>query len=249
MSMNNNVNIDKKETAASAEKIDKIVICDDDKDIIRALQIYLSNRNYELLCAYTGREALDFVKKGDVSLVLLDIMMPEMDGITALRAIREKSNVPVILITAKSEDADKVLGLDVGADDYITKPFNILEVKARMKAILRRNNSNKEKEAVKSNVLVVGDMKIDCDSRSLFIKGKEIYLTAKEFDLLELLAFNPNRVYSRDTLLKTVWGADYPGDGRTVDVHIRRLREKIEDNSSDPKYVHTKWGVGYYFNV
>ena len=130
MSMNNNVNIDKKETAASAEKIDKIVICDDDKDIVRALQIYLSNRNYELLCAYTGREALDFVKKGDVSLVLLDIMMPEMDGITALRAIREKSNVPVILITAKSEDADKVLGLDVGADDYITKPFNPIEVLA-----------------------------------------------------------------------------------------------------------------------
>ncbi len=140
MSMNNNVNIDKKETADSAEKIDKIVICDDDKDIVRALQIYLSNRNYELLCAYTGREALDFVKKGDVSLVLLDIMMPEMDGITALRAIREKSNVPVILITAKSEDADKVLGLDVGADDYITKPFNPIEVLARVRSQLRKYN-------------------------------------------------------------------------------------------------------------
>lgn len=248
MSMNNNVNMEKKETAASAEKIDKIVICDDDKDIVRALQIYLSNRNYELLCAYTGREALDFVKKGDVSLVLLDIMMPEMDGITALRAIREKSNVPVILITAKSEDADKVLGLDVGADDYITKPFNILEVKARMKAILRRNAVT-EKKAVKSNIINAGDMKIDCDSRNLYIAGRPINLTAKEFDLLELLAVNPGKVYSRDNLLKAVWGQDYSGDGRTVDVHMRRLREKIEDNPSEPKYVHTKWGVGYYFNV
>lgn len=248
MSMNNNVNIDKKETAASAEKIDKIVICDDDKDIVRALRIYLSNRNYELLCAYTGREALDFVKKGDVSLVLLDIMMPEMDGITALRAIREKSNVPVILITAKSEDADKVLGLDVGADDYITKPFNILEVKARMKAILRRNAVT-EKKAAKSNIINAGDMKIDCDSRNLYIAGRPINLTAKEFDLLELLAVNPGKVYSRDNLLKAVWGQDYSGDGRTVDVHMRRLREKIEDNPSEPKYVHTKWGVGYYFNV
>lgn len=248
MSMNNNVNIEKKETAASAEKIDKIVICDDDKDIVRALQIYLSNRNYELLCAYTGREALDFVKKGDVSLVLLDIMMPEMDGITALRAIREKSNVPVILITAKSEDADKVLGLDVGADDYITKPFNILEVKARMKAILRRNAVT-EKKAAKNNIINAGDMKIDCDSRNLYIAGRPINLTAKEFDLLELLAVNPGKVYSRDNLLKAVWGQDYSGDGRTVDVHMRRLREKIEDNPSEPKYVHTKWGVGYYFNV
>lgn len=248
MSMNNNVNMEKKETAASAEKIDKIVICDDDKDIVRALQIYLSNRNYELLCAYTGREALDFVKKGDVSLVLLDIMMPEMDGITALRAIREKSNVPVILITAKSEDADKVLGLDVGADDYITKPFNILEVKARMKAILRRNAVT-EKKAAKNNIINAGDMKIDCDSRNLYIAGRPINLTAKEFDLLELLAVNPGKVYSRDNLLKAVWGQDYSGDGRTVDVHMRRLREKIEDNPSEPKYVHTKWGVGYYFNV
>ena len=248
MSMNNNVNIEKKETAASAEKIDKIVICDDDKDIVRALQIYLSNSNIELQCAYTGREALDFVKKVVVSLVLLDIMMPEMDGITALRAIREKSNVPVILITAKSEDADKVLGLDVGADDYITKPFNILEVKARMKAILRRNAVT-EKKAVKSNIINAGDMKIDCDSRNLFFAGRPINLTAKEFDHLELLAVNPGKVYSRDNLLKAVWGQDYSGDGRTVDVHMSRLREKIEDNPSEPKYVHTKWGVGYYFNV
>lgn len=252
--MNSNLNtnaITNTKNTSSVEqnkRQDKIVICDDDKDIVRALEIYLSNRDYELLCAYTGREALDFVKKGDVSLVLLDIMMPEMDGITALRAIREKSNVPVILITAKSEDADKVLGLDVGADDYITKPFNILEVKARMKAILRRNAVT-EKKAAKSNIINAGDMKIDCDSRNLYIAGRPINLTAKEFDLLELLAVNPGKVYSRDNLLKAVWGQDYSGDGRTVDVHMRRLREKIEDNPSEPKYVHTKWGVGYYFNV
>lgn len=252
--MNSNLNtnaITNTKNTSSVEqnkRQDKIVICDDDKDIVRALEIYLSNRDYELLSAYTGREALDYVKKGDISLVLLDIMMPEMDGITALRAIREKSNVPVILITAKSEDADKVLGLDIGADDYITKPFNILEVKARMKAILRRNAVT-EKKAAKSNIINAGDMKIDCDSRNLYIAGRPINLTAKEFDLLELLAVNPGKVYSRDNLLKAVWGQDYSGDGRTVDVHMRRLREKIEDNPSEPKYVHTKWGVGYYFNV
>lgn len=252
--MNSNLNtnaITNTKNTSSVEqnkRQDKIVICDDDKDIVRALEIYLSNRDYELLSAYTGREALDYVKKGDISLVLLDIMMPEMDGITALRAIREKSNVPVILITAKSEDADKVLGLDVGADDYITKPFNILEVKARMKAILRRNAVT-EKKAAKSNIINAGDMKIDCDSRNLYIAGRPINLTAKEFDLLELLAVNPGKVYSRDNLLKAVWGQDYSGDGRTVDVHMRRLREKIEDNPREPKYVHTKWGVGYYFNV
>ena len=252
--MNSNLNtnaITNTKNTSSVEqnkRQDKIVICDDDKDIVRALEIYLSNRDYELLSAYTGREALDYVKKGDISLVLLDIMMPEMDGITALRAIREKSNVPVILITAKSEDSDKVLGLDVGADDYITKPFNILEVKARMKAILRRNAVT-EKKAAKNNIINAGDMKIDCDSRNLYIAGRPINLTAKEFDLLELLAVNPGKVYSRDNLLKAVWGQDYSGDGRTVDVHMRRLREKIEDNPSEPKYVHTKWGVGYYFNV
>ena len=189
-------------------------------------------------CAYDGEEALDMAKNNDYDIILLDIMLPKMNGLEVCQQIREFSNVPIIMLTAKGDDMDKIMGLEYGADDYITKPFNILEVKARMKAILRRNNKP-EKEQAKSNVLNIGDMRIDCDSRSLFIRGKEIYLTAKEFDLLELLAFNPNRVYSRDVLLKTVWGADYPGDGRTVDVH--RLREKIEDNSSEPKYVHTKW--------
>ena len=197
----------------------KVLVVDDEKMIVKGIKFSLVQDYSVVDCAYDGEEALNMARNNDYDIILLDIMLPKMNG------------------------------LEYGADDYITKPFNILEVKARMKAILRRNNSNRDKETVKSNVLVVGDMKIDCDSRSLFIKGKEIYLTAKEFDLLELLAFNPNRVYSRDALLKTVWGADYPGDGRTVDVHIRRLREKIEDNSSEPKYVHTKWGVGYYFNV
>lgn len=226
----------------------KVLVVDDEKMIVKGIKFSLIHDYSVVDCAYDGEEALDMAKNNDYDIILLDIMLPKMNGLEVCQQIREFSNVPIIMLTAKGDDMDKIMGLEYGADDYITKPFNILEVKARMKAILRRNNKP-EKEQVKSNVLNIGDMRIDCDSRSLFIRGKEIYLTAKEFDLLELLAFNPNRVYSRDVLLKTVWGADYPGDGRTVDVHIRRLREKIEDNSSEPKYVHTKWGVGYYFNV
>lgn len=226
----------------------KVLVVDDEKMIVKGIKFSLIQDYSVVDCAYDGEEALDMAKNNDYDIILLDIMLPKMNGLEVCQQIREISNVPIIMLTAKGDDMDKIMGLEYGADDYITKPFNILEVKARMKAILRRNNKP-EKEQVKSNVLNIGDMRIDCDSRSLFIRGKEIYLTAKEFDLLELLAFNPNRVYSRDVLLKTVWGADYPGDGRTVDVHIRRLREKIEDNSSEPKYVHTKWGVGYYFNV
>ena len=216
--------------------------------IVKGIKFSLIQDYSVVDCAYDGEEALNMAKNNDYDIILLDIMLPKMNGLEVCQQIREFSNVPIIMLTAKGDDMDKIMGLEYGADDYITKPFNILEVKARMKAILRRNNKT-EKEQANSNVLNIGDMRIDCDSRSLFIRGKEIYLTAKEFDLLELLAFNPNRVYSRDVLLKTVWGADYPGDGRTVDVHIRRLREKIEENSSEPKYVHTKWGVGYYFNV
>ena len=226
----------------------KVLVVDDEKMIVKGIKFSLIQDYSVVDCAYDGEEALDMAKNNDYDIILLDIMLPKMNGLEVCQQIREFSNVPIIMLTAKGDDMDKIMGLEYGADDYITKPFNILEVKARMKAILRRNNKP-EKEQAKSNVLNIGDMRIDCDSRSLFIRGKEIYLTAKEFDLLELLAFNPNRVYSRDVLLNTVWGADYPGDGRTVDVHIRRLREKIEDNSSEPKYVHTKWGVGYYFNV
>lgn len=226
----------------------KILVVDDEKIIVKGIRFSLLQDQMEVDCAYDGEQAVEMARNTEYDVVLLDVMLPKLDGFQVCQAIREFSNMPIIMLTAKGDDMDKILGLEYGADDYVTKPFNILEVKARMKAILRRNNKP-EKEQAKSNVLNIGDMRIDCDSRSLFIRGKEIYLTAKEFDLLELLAFNPNRVYSRDVLLKTVWGADYPGDGRTVDVHIRRLREKIEDNSSEPKYVHTKWGVGYYFNV
>ena len=227
---------------------DKILVVDDEVEIADLIEVYLNNENYSVFKFYSAKEALECINTTNLDLAILDVMLPDIDGYTLCQKIRTRHTYPIIMLTAKGDDMDKILGLEYGADDYVTKPFNILEVKARMKAILRRNNKP-EKEQAKSNVLNIGDMRIDCDSRSLFIRGKEIYLTAKEFDLLELLAFNPNRVYSRDVLLKTVWGADYPGDGRTVDVHIRRLREKIEDNSSEPKYVHTKWGVGYYFNV
>ena len=202
----------------------------------------------EVDCAYDGEEAVQKAKENEYDIILLDVMLPKLDGFEVCQQIREFSSVPVIMLTAKGDDMDKILGLEYGADDYITKPFNILEVKARIKAIIRRT---KKKAPEKENRKVVekGDLHLDCDSRRLNIGGKEINLTAKEFDLLELMALNPNKVYSRDHLLNAVWGYDYPGDVRTVDVHIRRLREKIEANPSEPKYVHTKWGVGYYFNV
>ena len=222
-----------------------ILICDDEPDIVSALKIYLASDGYGIYEAYNGREAIEMMQKTEIHLVLMDIMMPEMDGIQTMVKIRENSNVPVIFLTAKSEDMDKILGLEYGADDYITKPFNILEVKARIKAIMRR--TSKREEPAPKTLLVKGTMKIDCESRRVFIGEREINLTAKEFDVLELLAMNPNKVYSRENLLNLIWGADYPGDARTVDVHIRRLREKIEKNPSEPQYVHTKWGVGYYF--
>ena len=179
---------------------------------------------------------------------MLDLMLPKLDGLSVCQQIREFSNVPIVMLTAKGEDMDKILGLEYGADDYITKPFNILEVKARIKAIMRRAARQEPKEE-KAKVVQVKDLRIDCESRRVFIGDREINLTAKEFDVLELLVFNPNKVYSRENLLNIVWGYEYPGDVRTVDVHIRRLREKIEKNPSEPKYVHTKWGVGYYFQA
>ena len=226
----------------------RVLVVDDEKMIVKGLKFSLMQDYSEVDCAYDGEEALEYVRNNKYDIILLDIMLPKLDGLSVCQQIREFSNVPIIMLTAKGDDMDKILGLDYGADDYITKPFNILEVKARMKAILRRNSSITQKEQ-KSNVIKAGDMKIDCDSRSLYIADKEINLTAKEFDLLEILAVNPGKVYSRDNLLKAVWGQDYTGDARTVDVHMRRLREKIENNPSEPKYVHTKWGGGYYFNV
>ena len=180
-------------------------------------------------------------------MVLLDIMLPKMDGFQVCQAIREFSDMPIVMLTAKGDDMDKILGLEYGADDYITKPFNILEVKARIKAIMRRTSPAKPKEDNPS-IIEKGDLKLDCESRRLFILGKEVNLTAREFEILEIIVKNENKVYSREKLLELVWGQDYPGDVRTVDVHVRRLREKVEVNPSEPKYVHTKWGVGYYYN-
>ena len=225
-----------------------ILVCDDDKDIVEAIDIYLSKEGYNVIKAYDGMEAMEILKKEDIQLLLIDVMMPRLDGIRATLKIREKSSIPIIILSAKSEDSDKIIGLDVGADDYITKPFNILEVKARIKAIMRRTAGSQPKKE-DSKVIEAGDLRLDCESRRLFILNKEVNLTAKEFDLLELLVNNPNKVYSRENLLNLVWGYEYPGDVRTVDVHVRRLREKIEKNPSEPKYVHTKWGVGYYLSL
>lgn len=226
----------------------RVLVVDDEKLIVKGIRFSLEQEGMEVECAYDGEEAVQKAKENEYDIILLDVMLPKLDGFEVCQQIREFSSVPVIMLTAKGDDMDKILGLEYGADDYITKPFNILEVKARIKAIIRRT---KKKAPEKENRKVVekGDLHLDCDSRRLNIGGKEINLTAKEFDLLELMALNPNKVYSRDHLLNAVWGYDYPGDVRTVDVHIRRLREKIEANPSEPKYVHTKWGVGYYFNV
>ena len=221
----------------------KILVVDDEKPIADILQFNLKKEGYDVYCAYDGNEALKMVEELQPDLILLDIMLPLRDGMEVCREVRKKYETPIIMLTAKDADMDKILGLEYGADDYITKPFNILEVKARIKALLRRSGKKEEESKTAS----YGELSIDCGSRRVFISGKEVNLTAKEFDVLELLIFNPNKVYSRDALLTLVWGRDYPGDARTVDVHIRRLREKIEQNPSEPKYVHTKWGVGYYF--
>ena len=226
----------------------RVLVVDDEKLIVKGIRFSLEQDGMEVDCAYDGEEALQLIRENEYDIILLDVMLPKLTGFEVCQQVREFSSVPVVMLTAKGDDMDKILGLEYGADDYITKPFNILEVKARIKAIMRRTKkSAPEKE--KSRVIDKGDLHMDCESRRLNIGGREINLTAKEFDLLELMALNPNKVYSRDHLLNAVWGYDYPGDVRTVDVHIRRLREKIEENPSEPKYVHTKWGVGYYFNV
>ena len=224
----------------------KVLVVDDEKLIVKGIRFSLEQDGMEVDCAYDGEEALRLARENRYDIILLDVMLPKIDGFEVCQQIREYSDVPIIMLTAKGEDMDKILGLEYGADDYITKPFNILEVKARIKAIMRRTGKKKDKED-NDKVIIKGEMKIDCESRRVFIGEREINLTAKEFDLLELLSMNPNKVYSRENLLSIVWGYEYPGDARTVDVHIRRLREKIETNPSDTKYVYTKWGVGYYF--
>lgn len=224
----------------------RVLVVDDEKLIVKGLRFSIEQDDMAVDCAYDGEEAVKLARENAYDMVLLDIMLPKYNGLEVCQQIREFSDVPIIMLTAKGEDMDKILGLEYGADDYITKPFNILEVKARMKAIMRRTGKRGE-EVAHDKVIIKRDMKIDCESRRVVIGEKEINLTAKEFDLLELLAMNPNKVYSRENLLNIVWGYEYPGDARTVDVHIRRLREKVETNPSDPKYVYTKWGVGYYF--
>ena len=225
----------------------KVLVVDDEKLIVKGIRFSLEQDGMDVDCAYDGEEALAMARANEYDMILLDIMLPKMDGFEVCQAIREFSDMPIVMLTAKGDDMDKILGLEYGADDYITKPFNILEVKARIKAIMRRTYGPREKKEV-SSVIVKGDLRLDCDSRRLFIHDKEVNLTAQEFDLLELLVKNENKVYSREDLLGLVWGKDYPGDVRTVDVHVRRLREKIEANPSEPKYVHTKWGVGYYYS-
>jgi len=229
--------------------MNKALVVDDEKLIVKGIKFSLEQDGYEVDTAYDGNEALKMAKEKEYDIVLLDVMLPEMDGMEVCRAIREFSEMPIIMLTAKGTDMDKILGLEYGADDYITKPFNILEVKARIKAIIRRNS--KKAKAVEKNerVIEVSDLRLDLDSRRVFEKDKELNLTAKEFDILELLTQNPDKVYSREKLLSIVWGNKLheAGDVRTVDVHVRRLREKIEPNPSEPKYIHTKWGVGYYF--
>ncbi len=225
----------------------KILVVDDEKSIVKGIKFSLKQDDMEIDVAFDGEEALRLAKINTYDLIVLDVMLPKIDGLQVCQQIREFSMVPVIMLTAKDGDMDKIMGLEYGADDYITKPFNILELKARIKAILRRSIRKVDIKEEKQNTLKIRELEIEYESRRVFISGQEANLTAKEFDLLELFMENNGKVYSRETLLNTVWGYDYPGDARTVDVHVRRLREKIEENPSAPKYIHTKWGVGYYF--
>mgnify|MGYP000238205397 FL=1 len=224
----------------------KILVVDDEKSIVKGIKFSLEQDDMKVEVAYDGETALELAKANHYDMILLDIMLPGFSGLEVCQMIREFSDVPIIMLTAKGDDMDKILGLEYGADDYITKPFNILEVKARIKAIFRRNNRNVP-EQENQKVIETKGLKIDVDSRRVYIDDKEVNLTAKEFELVYLLVSNPNKVYSREQLLKTIWGPSYPGDARTVDVHVRRLREKIEATPADPKYIHTKWGVGYFF--
>ena len=226
----------------------KVLVVDDEKSIVKGIKFSLEQDDMQVDVAYDGEEAVEKARDNKYDIILLDIMLPVYSGLEVCQMVREFSDVPIIMLTAKGDDMDKILGLEYGADDYITKPFNILEVKARIKAILRRNiKSSNDSSGTK--LIETNDLRIDLDSRRVYIEGKEVNLTAKEFDLVYLLVSNPDKVYSREQLLKTIWGVSYPGDARTVDVHVRRLREKIETTPATPKYIHTKWGVGYYFHA
>ena len=222
----------------------RILVVDDEKTLDKGMKFNLENEGYEVECAYDGAAALDLAREGRFDLIILDVMMPEMDGIEACMKIREFSNVPIIMLTAKSEDADKLMGFESGADDYLTKPFNILELKARVRALLRRAAGVQRSQG---SLLTVGKITLNTEERAALRDGQTVDLTAKEYDLIELLMRNPRRVYSRENLMNVVWGYTYAGDYRTVDVHIRRLREKLEENPAEPDHIMTKWGVGYYF--
>ncbi len=224
----------------------KILVVDDEKLLVKGIKYNLEQDGYEVVTAFDGEEAVRLAHDESIDLILLDLMLPKMDGLTVCRTVRAFSDVPIIMLTAKSEDIDKILGLEYGADDYITKPFNIREVSSRIKAILRRVKPTDNRVRNK-DLLVSGDITLDYNFRRITIKDKVIELTGKEFDLMELFMKNPGKVYTRENLLDIAWGFDYPGDVRTVDVHIRRLREKIELNPAEPDYIKTKWGVGYYY--
>ena len=227
---------------------EKILIVEDDKMIAELEREYLNANGYVVDVCHDGLSGYGSALQNDYSLIILDVMLPGLDGFELCKKLRAAKDTPVLFVTAKQEPDYVIEGFSLGADDYITKPFNILEVKARIKAIMRRTVPKTEVKA-KDNTIEKGGLLLNCDTHRAYIEGREISLTAKEFEVLELLMTNQNKIYSRDALLKALWGEDYPGDARTVDVHVRRLREKIETNPSEPKYVHTKWGLGYYFNV
>ena len=227
-----------------------ILVVDDEKLIVKGLVFSLEQDQNTVDCAFDGEEALQKIKENDYDIVLLDLMLPKMNGYEVCEAVRSFSRVPIIMLTAKSEDDDKIMGLEYGADDYITKPFNVMELKARIKAVMRRVSYSVQKESSNDsdpNTIAIGSIKLDINNRRCHINGREYNLTSKEFDILALLCSNPNMIFSREKLLNIVWGSEYPGDVRTVDVHVRRLREKIEPNPGEPSYVHTKWGVGYFY--
>ena len=223
----------------------KILVVDDERLLVKGIKFNLENEGYQVECAYDGAAAVELARSGNFDLIILDLMMPEIDGLEACMRIREFSNVPIIMLTARSEDTDKIIGFECGADDYITKPFNILELKARIRAMLRRASGGAQGKT--ASQITAGDLTLDTEQRVAIRDGEVVELTAKEYDLIELLMKNPRRVYSRENLMNVVWGYSYTGDYRTVDVHIRRLREKLERTPAEPEYILTKWGVGYYF--
>ena len=225
----------------------KILVVDEEKLLVKGIKFNLEQEGYEIVTAFDGEEAVRIAHDDSIDVILLDLMLPKIDGFTVCRTIRGFSNVPIIMLTAKSEDVDKILGLEYGADDYITKPFNIREVEARIKAVLRRVRP--EPKGDSSKTLVSGDITLDYNFRRAIVAGRVVELTGKEFDLLELFLKNPDKVYTRENLLDILWGIGYSSEERTIDVHVRRLREKIEDNSAEPKYIRTKWGVGYYYKA